>query len=285
MEAVLYYSMEHLTREFRMDMRGECLVPIHIRTFSACHFEHNRCIHGGRGGAIRTNGTASLSLQNCHLQENMAAHGGALALESGGAIMVHDSTLRGNIASGSHSLIQIRTPSLDVGREIFSSSVSLAAVDERESNYRDYAILSGGGGAVACRNGLVRLVSSHFCDNQASKSDGGAIWAAAECQLNLVDSIVEENHCNLFMGRGGGALIGRIQALIRNTSFINNEAAFGGGVHFGLQPQYQTRGLEPILHRVDEVESQFTLSQVGHLVPTSLNSLLTKNCSSLGGLR
>ena len=136
------------------------------------------------GGAIWLEGGAHLRVHNAIFRDNQASHGGAIGIGAGASVVgISDSSFSGNRA-------QI------------------------------------GGGAIYSNSfrSRIQIASSSFVDNRADK--GGAIYAWNTDTLEIENSAFSDNVAQ----RGGAIAARRAHVTLTHLSMLNN-AAYGAGIY------------------------------------------------------
>lgn len=195
----------------------------------------------GDGGAIYVFQN-DLSVTDSTLIDNVAVQGGAIFLFASDADILN-STLESNLAL---------TIGIGAGGAVYGTNNSTITITDShlEKNFADFFgggvfsengivmvtgttffdnrtdLLDGFGGGIGMSAGLLSIHDSHLLEN-ASKH-GGAIFADS-AQLIMSTTELIDNFA-LIIG-GGIAHLNGISAEISDTTFYNNSAAEGGGMH------------------------------------------------------
>ena len=154
------------------------------------------------GTAASTKKTAATTIENCRLQANSAAHGGALAVvrnyktiirnclitnnavqQNGGAVLalgdsveIKDSNIYANRAQKDGGAVQV------------DSAAVLTLINNR---IHDNSAAQGGG--VAVTNGWSRIWRNFIIDNMAQTGAGGGIYLSASGKANIGGALNEGN--------------------------------------------------------------------------------------------
>jgi hypothetical protein len=196
----------------------------------------------GRGGAIRSEGSGPVVIEDARFEDNSAATvGGALDVfgpltvrnsvfvrnraQLGAAIraaslVLEDSWLTGNVGRDS----TILTGDLTIDRSVVSVNEGRSVVESFEDptdTHLTSSTFERNGGEVLTRGdapGQVHIADSRFVDN-----DGGAISASHQ-YVAVENSLFQENR-----GENGGA-IWALDTDIDTSSFVRNRGGSGGAV-------------------------------------------------------
>jgi predicted outer membrane repeat protein len=142
------------------------------------------------GGGVHNRGM--VTLERCVITENNASAGGGL--NNFGSMTLIDSTVSNNVADGSG----------------------------------EFYTRCGTGGGIKGEQGPLVLINSTVSGN-SSRGNGGGIFVACKCVLELTNSTVSGNDAT--GGSGGGIYIKGWAQLENSTIAHNNAAATGGGVY------------------------------------------------------
>ncbi|MCO4744831.1 MAG: hypothetical protein KC912_08580 [Proteobacteria bacterium] len=181
---------------------------------------------GTLGGAIFTDGQG-VDLDTSTLSQNRAASGGAIYADVS-SLDLNRVELTSNVAvSGSGGAVYVEGTAAE--RRGVLAGVNLAGVVAASNT-----ATSGQGGAVRVE-GALNLQGSTLRDNEAI--DGAAVWLqgrANQAANGRIDASTFE--ANVATGEGGALhVMGTARAQIWDSSFVSNEALFGGAVRL-LEP-------------------------------------------------
>lgn len=142
------------------------------------------------GGGIHNRGT--VTLERCVVTENNASAGGGI--NNFGSMTLIESTVSDNVADGSG----------------------------------EFYTKCGTGGGIKGEQGPLVVINSTVSGN-SSRGNGGGIFVACKCVLELTNSTVSGNEAT--GGSGGGIYIKGHGQLMNSTVAGNRAAAVGGGVY------------------------------------------------------
>ena len=230
----------------------------------ALHISHLNITRGKafEGGAIKLTDSAELVLQRSTISDSSATYGGAISSEKssikvvessfinnkvdehGGAIILMwsdlemaDSQITGNrAAAGGGLFARYSTVSLDgatVRTNVINRWQTGAGIHSRDSAvsisnshiYGNYNSRQGGG--IYVNGGSLNLAESELRDNSATYGGGIAIRKST---VEIVDSRLRKNYA---ARRGGGIQGNGGHIKIRQSSFNENQAEYGGGIDSG----------------------------------------------------
>jgi hypothetical protein len=185
-----------------------------------------------RAGAVSMWSSSSLTMVRCTVWQNMALLGGEVS-EGGGicvqqsSLVLADSTLRGNSASGGASvsrggLISLMAPS-------FANITGCTLAD----NHAALGGMQSLGGAVYAGAGAskLQLASSSVLRNVASSigiAAGGAIYTAETVVIRIADSELRRNQADGGQAEGGAVWSAAESLHATNVTFSSNVAVAHG---------------------------------------------------------
>lgn len=199
-------------------------------------FENGR-IENDVGGAIHTRG--ALTLINTHFVNNQATgNGGAISQYVNGPLIIRDSTFTGNSSSGQGGAASVRESNLIIENTTFTENtavddggaIRLYLVDDARLNSLTLTNNSAtdNGGAVTVEDSNVTAQNWVAEGNQASNNGGVVITTGITKTFQLDEAMFTGN----VVGGAGGALDFRNgRSTVRNATFTNNQAAWGGAFH------------------------------------------------------
>jgi CSLREA domain-containing protein len=179
--------------------------------------------HGYFGGGILNQGTNTVSIVRCVIQNN-SAHTGA-GIDNEGTLNLDHSIIRSNVAEYQ-------------GGGLYVGVYAYATV--RDSNFSENNAQFGGGIYNDDNHqNRVFIVASTLSENWASDSGGGIENAG---YLYVVSSTISSDYAN----KNGGGIGNSYAAFLYNTSVIGNDAdhdrdengGIGGGVYIGSFSQF-----------------------------------------------
>jgi predicted outer membrane repeat protein len=201
----------------------------------------------GYGGAIALNATGTLTSTGTEFLENKAQFGGALAILPGATATVRDSVtevgFRSNSATHSggaiYNLGSLNLYGADISNNYISSNISVNGYGGGIASlgtltihnsfiYANEGLTGGGlylaGGLDSSRADLQQV----NIENNQVKRNGGGIFAD-NTTLTITNTNLSYNEAE---GSGGGLACAQCARLrLSNSSFINNKAAYGGGLY------------------------------------------------------
>jgi predicted outer membrane repeat protein len=165
---------------------------------------------GGKGGAIRSTGSANIF--NSKFTNNSASggYGGAIANTNGGTMTVANGTFSQNMAYSGGALYNGSSSSLTVSYSSFTASTT--------STY-------GYGGAIANHAGTLNIKNSSFTGSRAM--DGGAIYNDTG-SVNLTNSTIISGNA---WWEGGAVNNYSGPLVVTNSTLTQNYAKDGGGIY------------------------------------------------------
>ena len=179
------------------------------------------------GAAVLAIGGATLSLQNCEIDNNTAA-----ASAYGGAVSIIQSSAS---IDGCDFTNNVNPVSL---RGSFSNTAYGGAIMGVESaltitqSYFGFNQSANSGGAIALSESILDIDNSNFDYNLASY--GGAIVVANSSTLNMYDAVLFGNEASI----SGGAIIAGSDSVVNiaDTGVNGNVSVTGGGIQLGSLP-------------------------------------------------
>ncbi|NEO88178.1 MAG: DUF4347 domain-containing protein, partial [Spirulina sp. SIO3F2] len=187
------------------------------------------------GGAIRHNGTGTLTVNNSTLSSNTATFGGGIYTNSG-SIILSNATLSGNLAnsvgggiatiSGTVTLTNNSSVSNNTANQhgggIRTTDGDINIIDSTVSNNSAF-IFTGG---IRSDSGNITLTNSTVSGNSSPKS-GAGIKTGSSANVTLINSTVSGNST----GQAGAGILGGGTIVLDNSSVSNNLAAgYAGGM-------------------------------------------------------
>lgn len=161
---------------------------------------------GSRGGAIRLEAGASLSLRRMELVENRADLGGALHAGAAAAINIEDSRLAANVAA--------------TGGAIFLDSGQLSMARSEVSGNR-----AGAGAGLYSGSGATAVLDRVLLAANIAGSTGGGIHNRGT--VTAANSVLRGNRAG---ARGGGLFNDEGTAGLDYTTWLDNGAPAGGAI-------------------------------------------------------
>ncbi|HEV7730665.1 MAG TPA: right-handed parallel beta-helix repeat-containing protein [Candidatus Binatia bacterium] len=204
---------------------------------------------GGYGGMLITAGTG-VTMTGCTFEDNQAlggaGFGGVNIMNTAGAVLVEDSTFRGNLAplglaggffaasGGSVSLARVVVEDNQAGTiagGLFLSSAESIAITA--SRVIGNAASSGIAGGLFMTAGTTGTISdTTIADNITSGGPAGGAYATATTALTIERSTVADNVTVGAGSVGGGAFLAGATIDLRNSTISGNFAQTeGGGIY------------------------------------------------------
>eukprot|EP00897_Mesotaenium_endlicherianum_P004760 jgi/Mesen1/4311/ME000022S03600 len=184
---------------------GALSVEMHsLVTASGTLFDSNK----GRfhGGAIFGTHQAHVQLSDCDLSSNRAVLGGGLLVDGDVVLMLNNTNLASNTASG--LVLQGQTKSTVLGCTFGDNS----------------AAVMNGGGILATEDAELSVEGTTFSSNKGP--EGGALYADASTLVTVKDSVFSYNAAE----QGGAiAVSGTSKVTVTNATFVSNTASETGG--------------------------------------------------------
>lgn len=203
---------------------------------------------GSAGGAISTYGI--LVINGSLLENNSAPAGGAIYVPATTNLVISDSTLRNNQATGQtvngsglggaiflnapssltihHTRIENNTAS--IGGGIYNATSPSAISIDQNSILDGNSATTSSGGAIYSKGSL--FVERSTLSNNTAAGLGGGIFN--QNGSLIVSEVVFQNNSSSFQG-GGIANLSSTNLVVTNTTFDGNHAAYrGGGLHASL---------------------------------------------------
>ncbi len=209
------------------------------------------------------------TLLNTVVRNNQAAAGGGILYRcdyhGGGSLLVQDSVIRGNVASGAGGgliyssdeesgfcSVTLRNTLLEGNRAAEGGAFRILRprVTIVDSTIRDNVATENGGGILArISDGFIDMTirNTTISGNQAGQNGGGLYIESPEqtFEIALVNSTVSGNSATT--GAGGGLYLGESNDSLRialiNSTVTQNTAAQGAGVHvFHLDSGFEMTG-------------------------------------------
>lgn len=174
-----------------------------------------------RGGGILARGVAQLALRNCSFQNNRASLSGGAGFISGGIQFIYCS-FEDNFVTGINGGF-VQGGAVDVG----TGGISFQDCNFRRNRAGMSSVLSSGGAIYNGSGSSPMMLNCRFEDNRAER--GGAITSQSILGADIIGCTFERNRAML----GGAVDCSFSQNSIRivNSTFLNNLANNGGGVH------------------------------------------------------
>jgi CSLREA domain-containing protein len=213
-------------------------------TLDGVTIRHGNCdylcdLAGVNGGGIYNSGT--LSMKNSAVSHNSTYYtGGGIYNDANGTLTVTNSTISGNstdfgggLDNGGTVTITNSTFSANranLGGGIWNSSgQTLATLTVTKSTFLANSSNEDGGGIYNRDGGALTVNSSTISVNRSYK-DGGGIYNIGA--LTVTKSIFHRNSSEDSDGAGGGIYNdGTTELTVTNSSFSDNSAYSGGGIH------------------------------------------------------
>eukprot|EP00953_Heterococcus_sp_UTEX-ZZ885_P035577 18362-Heterococcus_DN1.PRE.1 len=198
-------------------------------TLNKCEFSSNEAAY--RGGAVMLTG-GLIAIKQCTFNDNTATDGGTISESLGGALYlsrnaaagvgrtgtvgnnftIDSSTFSNNSCAASGGAVHSEVSKLNITNTSFASNKAFS--------------LTGSGGAVFLKGSLTYISNSTFTANQANL--GGAVAAAADCDLHLSEVVLTGN-----VAASGGAMNVLSFLGCSNCTFSGNSAQSQGGAIVG----------------------------------------------------
>ena len=164
------------------------------------------------GGVLRLIANSTTKIEKCHFFANRAAFDGGVvhALQSTAHII--NSTINSSVADVDGGGLYALSSMMEVVNTIFMNNIASTA----------------GGAMYATTNSTVVVQGSHFINNFARNSSGGALYLTSFTNANLFDSNFQFNVAYT----RGGAVYARMHSsvLIASSNFSENLANIGGAL-------------------------------------------------------
>ena len=192
----------------------------------------------GEGAAIYAESDSQMTITNAQFTGNAATYGGAIYAASRSRINITDSEFTQNsgmeggvIMANARSIINMNNVGFNNnyarnGGVLYASGYSNINIIGSRFTQNNASASEGYGGALFIRdNSNINIVDTQFTGNGAYI--GGAIYAIVDSNLNV-------NNCEFKGNRAqsGGAICSN--AVIRNSTFINNVAQSGQAMYNGV---------------------------------------------------
>ncbi len=200
------------------------------------------------GGGLRVSG-GRLFLSNCVFQDNLARHGGGVAVFDGGGVLVRDTNFfRNETPSDSEAgfggaiWAEAATVSVTGGsfEHNFAKSYGGAVQGSDGATVSLYGVTFSTntahymyGGAVDCRGCSILVTQCTFREN-LSGDDGGAVGLHGDAQGVFSGCVFERNATedeNQY--RGGAVSVSQSVARFEGCRFVGNHSHYHGGALYG----------------------------------------------------
>ena len=203
-------------------------------TLDSCVFEGNVATDGN-GGAVWADGGSVTIVGGLFLANNSTRYGGAVHAADSSLVVRGGSRFEGNTATGGGALFCGLS---DVGSERPAALCSIAdaefvansAARESQASIDDFSYLDGGGAAMFLFAN-VDITDSVFGGNYARLA-GGALHGGSDTNV-LVDGCTLRNNTS---GKYGGAIVASSLALGAGTQLTDNVASDDGGAVSASMP-------------------------------------------------
>lgn len=196
---------------------------------------------GGDGSGIRLDDTATLSLSNCVISDNVNNAGTGLA-NYGGPVIIDGCTFTRNSTSGNGAGILNNSVMTVSNSSIFSNTsgngggiMNGGRLVLRNSTVVSNSSSSNGGGISS--SGDMTITDSSILTN-TSTSSGGGIANPASGKLFISNSTISGNKTTI--GEGGGINHGGIGLTVDQSTISNNQASGSGGAILSTGPMTLT---------------------------------------------
>ena len=205
----------------------ESTVKVQNSTFSL-----NTC--DSLGGAIYVDPLTTCEIYNSSFTNNVAWNGGAIATVGGGKLLVQESSILNNNASGYNPNPNEDYPTFGGGGGIYQEwSDSLEIYDSEISN-NTAANAPGGGIAIYLSNDII-IDNIILNDNSSAGGGGGVMFLRTDNVLfensTIANNISQQNSGGgIFIGSESGLASIIINATFNKLSIFNNYAMSGGGI-------------------------------------------------------
>lgn len=262
------FSTNTHTNSANIDNGGGAIYLVGSLTLANAEFSSNRSREGGsRGGAIYSNGSSAINIDNCLFNNNQATNnGGAIIIMGQTATEITNSTFTGNNSSAafggaiySYGTLTVQTSYFNLNRSAQSggaiyfdqhNNANHPGIFTAESilfseNSAGIAPLTGQGGAVYLKPDAATINRCTFANNQSSAintdSRGGAVYidtndTAVATITSVKNSVFFGNQVYGGSTNYGGAiyLTGQDISLVSDTFTGGNSAVErGGAVYVG----------------------------------------------------
>lgn len=178
-------------------------------------------------GAIFGGGHVTLLINNCIFTNNKGQMGSALfSTGKESKINITNSQFYNNIAGK-------RAAALHIGGLDSIAYITNCSFKNNEVNSTDVLRTEGCGGAIFLASSNLTILDCNFTNNKAI--NGSCIYTSSTSLLNISNSNFINNTANNKntvnnLSRGGAITLGSGRGIIKNTTFINNTATFGGAI-------------------------------------------------------
>jgi hypothetical protein len=200
---------------------------------------------GAHGGAIFAISNATTYIHSSAIHDNNAPSGGGIFVYHGGLLSVIESEIYYNSASNSGGGINVEHGAeLIVDASTFTSNMAgrhgggifKDAGSDRlpttitGTTFQDNTAAWGGGGVFILRTPLT-IADSHFIHNQANELGGGLGYENNATETASISNTTFDE--NIALWNGGGIHFSGELMTINNSTFQNNQAENGAGIHNG----------------------------------------------------
>lgn len=243
----------------RINGRGKVRIFVNLAKNVIIH--NLEIINGNRrdsvGASIGNHPSASLSLINSTLRNNIASEGGAILNHGeikiiGCLFSKNYAVMGGTIANTKKMEIINSELAYSHANQYGGCIANLSELKINNSIIRDNIAKLDGGAINNQENTYLEILNSIFTDNQSEQGHGGTIVSIGQVQINDSEfknnvsygdgggifihdnGLLNMDNCefdsNKSKGHHGGALISWGDAKVHNSKFLNNEAIIGGGI-------------------------------------------------------
>ncbi|MEM7311781.1 MAG: right-handed parallel beta-helix repeat-containing protein [Planctomycetota bacterium] len=198
------------------------------------------------GGLIRNRGEV-ISVDQSTLSGGQAENGGAIHSEESGSVLIFNSTLDNNSATGDGGAIDAQDGTI---ARIFDSNLfqntangaggaisgNRAIIDVNRSNVTDNEARSGGGG-IHGDQVEVEIDDSTVSNNRTTDGDGGGLEVTDSndfgSRVQINNSNFTDNSADSPLASSGGAIdLNNVNGTINNSTISGNTSDNGGGTAF-----------------------------------------------------
>jgi hypothetical protein len=177
---------------------------------------------GGLGGAVYFNNNTAATIRNCVFTGNTAIYGGGVYFFQGGTLVMENTTISGNSATG--------TTTEGAGGLYFSGSASTnvagftpGTLVIRNSTISDnHSARAGGGVMLDTFTGTLLVQNSTFSGNTAATLGGGIAGSAGSGTITLQNTTVVGNSVSGTAAGNGGGGIGRTSTVANALNVVNS---------------------------------------------------------------
>lgn len=229
-----------------------------VGAISFHHVEFRNIIFSGHQRlieAIQPN-CASLLLENVVFRENQCGTGGCLSLPKNNTltnIVVVGSREESNASVDIPSFLALPVDSEIVATNVSASGNGIRLFDILNSTFTlinshfdgnvvgsayPYAKTSVGGSVLLANHSIVTILDSIFVNN--SGWNGGVVYAA-DSYLSVSNCTFRKNDADV--GYGGALMTETVNASITNSTFLRNNASFGGACFFRMRSRVFVEGI------------------------------------------